>query len=246
MRTVAVIQARLGSSRLPGKVLKPVCGVPMLKLVVSRVRRAHAIDEVVVATTVDTQDDPIVALADREHWPVIRGSPEDLLDRYVEAARAHRADVVVRVTSDCPFIDPEIIDATINVFNGGQCDYASNTLDPRTFPRGLDVEVIARATLERAWLEDSNAASREHVTPYIYQHPELFRLCSYSTVADLAHHRWVVDTPLDYTFVSAVASVLDRDDFTWRDVLDVLAANPGWAEINGSVVQKSPPPRSET
>ncbi len=175
-RTVAIIQARVGSTRLPGKVMKPLLGDPMLSIVVRRVARARTVDEVVVATTTLPEDDAIAALAASEGWALERGSETDLLERYLEAARAHEADVVVRITSDCPIIDPEVIDRTVAAFRDGDVDYASNTLEPRTYPRGLDVEVVSAGALELAGREDRDPAWREHATPYIYRHPESYRL----------------------------------------------------------------------
>lgn len=241
MNVVAIIQARMGSTRLPGKILLPLLGEPMLTRVVRRAARADRLDAIVVATTTDPADDAIVALAGREVWPVERGSKNDLLDRYVQAARVHRADVVVRITSDCPLIDPTIIDATIAAFEVAGCDYASNTLEPRTFPRGLDVEVVARDALERAWREDGDPAWREHATPYLYRHPETFQLLAVPSPVDYSNHRWSVDTPEDYALVNRIYDSFGRDDFGWREALDLVVANPGWMELNRHVVQKVVP-----
>jgi spore coat polysaccharide biosynthesis protein SpsF len=238
-RTVAIIQARTGSTRLPGKVLLPLLGRPILSLVVERAARAGLVDEVVVATTVDPSDDAIVDLAAREGWAVERGSDADVLDRYAQAARAHQADIVVRITSDCPLIDPTLIDRTIEAFVDGNADYASNSLEPRTFPRGLDVEVVARAALERAWREDDDVGLREHVTPYIYSHPDRFRLVGVTSPNDLSGHRWCVDVPEDYALVGRIYDALGRDDFGWRDALAIVEAHPDWSELNSHVTQKT-------
>jgi spore coat polysaccharide biosynthesis protein SpsF len=237
-RTVAIIQARMGSTRLPGKVLLPLLGRPILSRVVERTARAGLVDEVVVATTVDARDDAIVDLAAREGWAVERGSPADVLDRYAQAARAHEADVIVRITSDCPLIDPTLIDRTIEAFVDGDADYASNSLEPRTFPRGLDVEVVARDALERAWREDDDLSLREHVTPYVYRHPDRFRLVGVTCPDDLSGHRWCVDVPEDYELVGRIYDALGRDDFGWRDALAIVEAHPDWSELNSHVTQK--------
>ena len=242
MKTVAVVQARMGSTRLPGKVLLPLLGEPVLTRVMRRIARAERLDEWVVATTVDPGDDPIAALAASEGWLLVRGSVDDLLDRYVEAARARDADVVVRITADCPLIDPAIVDETVAVFEAGECDYAATGLEPRTFPRGLDVEVVARAALEQAWRDDAEPAWREHATPYIYRHPELFRLCRVGSDMDGSAHRWTVDTPEDYELVRRIYDALGRDDFSWREALAVVEAHPDWMELNRNVVQKVVPP----
>jgi spore coat polysaccharide biosynthesis protein SpsF len=241
-RTIAIIQARIGSTRLPGKVLLPLAGEPVLTRVVRRTSRARTVDAVVVATTNEPADLAIVELARREGWLVERGSEADLLDRYVQAARAHRADVVIRITSDCPLIDPDVIDQTVHAFEAGGVDYASNTLEPRTFPRGLDVEVVTMAALERAWREDADLAWREHATPYLYRHPELFRLLRVPAPVDESRHRWTIDTPEDYDLVSRIYEALGRDDFAWREALATVEAHPEWADINRETVQKTVPP----
>jgi spore coat polysaccharide biosynthesis protein SpsF len=242
LKTVAVVQARTGSTRLPGKVLLPLNGRPLLSRVMGRAGRATRIDEVVVATTTKTNDDVLVELAENEGWPIVRGSESDVLDRYVHAARARGADVIVRITSDCPLLDPTVVDATIAAQAEGLFDYASNSLEPRTFPRGLDTEVMTRDALERAWREDTSPAQREHVTPYIYRHPELFRLCRVPAPVDYSSHRWCVDTEADYELVRRVYEALDRDDFTWTEVLELLETHPDWLELNRGVTQRAVPP----
>ena len=167
MRTVAVIQARMGSTRLPNKVLAELGGRPMLAQVVARVRRARTIDEVVVATTTTRHVDVIEDFCAREGIACFRGSEDDVLDRYYQAARAFNADVVVRITADCPLHDPEVIDAIVGHFDPARHDYVSNTIR-RSYPDGLDTEVIAMAALERAWRGATWASEREHVTPYIW------------------------------------------------------------------------------
>jgi spore coat polysaccharide biosynthesis protein SpsF len=238
-RTVAIIQARIGSTRLPGKVLLPLLGRPILSRVVERTARAERIDEVVVATTVDPGDEPIVNLATAEGWAVERGSENDLLDRYVQAARAHDADVVVRITSDCPLIDPTLIDQTIEAFVERRGDYASNTLAPRTYPRGLDVEVVSTDALEAAWRDDADPASREHVTPFLYRNPDRFRLIRVSGHDDRSAHRWCVDVPEDYELVRRIYDALGGDTFGWQEALAVVDAHPDWSELNSHVTQKT-------
>jgi spore coat polysaccharide biosynthesis protein SpsF len=242
MRVVAIVQARMGSTRLPGKVMLPLLGEPILARVLRRTARARTLDDVVVATTTRPEDDAIVALVEAEGRPVVRGSETDLLDRYLQAARAHDAEIVVRVTSDCPLIDPDVIDRTVLAFQAGDVEYASNTLEPRTYPRGLDVEVIARVALERAGREDRDPAWREHATPYIYRHPESFRLLRVAAEDDHADQRWSVDTPEDFTLVDRIYDAIGRDDFGWREALAVVEAHPSWIALNRHVVQKVVPP----
>ena len=240
--TVAIIQARMGSTRLPGKVLLPLLGEPMLTRVMRRTSRARQLRKTVLATTDQPADDAIDELAEREGWPVVRGSASDLLDRYVVAARAHDAEVIVRITSDCPLIDPDLIDRTISAFHEAGVDYASNSIDPRTYPRGLDVEVIGREALERAWREDADPAWREHATPYIYRHPEAFSVLAVRSEDDHSEQRWSVDTAEDYELVRRIYEAIGRDDFAWREALAVVEAHPDWAALNRHVAQKQVPP----
>ncbi len=244
MTTIAIVQARLSSSRLPGKVMLPLLGEPILTRVMRRAGRAERLDDVIVATSDEPSDDPIIDLAAAEGWPVVRGSLHDLLDRYVMAARAFDADVVVRITSDCPLIDPAVVDLTVAAFADGDVDYASNSLEPRTFPRGLDVEVIRRAALERAWREDTDPRWREHVTPFLYRHPEHFRLLAVPSSDPHPEQRWSVDTREDYALVRNIYDALGRDDFTWQEALAVVDAHPDWFELNRDVRQKTVPPAS--
>jgi spore coat polysaccharide biosynthesis protein SpsF len=231
----------MGSTRLPGKVLKPLAGQPMLARVVERTRRAKRVQETAVATTGAAQDNPIADLCASRAWPFTRGSERDLLDRYHAAAIEHRADAVVRVTSDCPLIDSGVIDRVVDAFEKGDCDYASNTLEPRTFPRGLDVEVVGFQALDRAWREDTNPQWREHATPYIYRHPERFRLRPVRNDRDLSFHRWTVDSPEDYELARRIYDHFRHDRFAWTDVLKVLDEHPDWVQINRHVQQKLVP-----
>ncbi len=240
MKVVAVIQARMGSTRLPGKVLKDLSGKTVLARVVERVRRAKLINEVMVATTDLAADDAIVAECRKIPVMVSRGDQEDVLDRYFRAAQLGKADVVVRITSDCPLIDPQVTDKTIAAFLEAQPDYASNVMD-RKYPRGLDTEVVSVGALERAWRLARKPYEREHVTPYIYEHPAEFKLLSVTGDVDYSAHRWTVDTPEDLEFMRAVYSRMDADaEFSGRDVLDLLERQPELVELNRSVVQKIP------
>lgn len=240
MRVVGVIQARVGSTRLPGKVLLDLAGDAVLARCVNRTRRAQTLDEVVIATTAKPADDAIVDLCAERGWPCFRGSEEDLLDRYYQAAVAYQADVVVRITSDCPLIEPEIVDRVVREFLERQpdVDYACNVLPQRTFPRGLDTEVMRFDVLEQAWREDDNPAWREHVTPYIQRNPDLFRIHGVINGVDYSHMRWTVDTPKDLVFVRCIYDYFGHDRFSWRDVLAVLEDHSEWLEINRHVQQK--------
>lgn len=237
MATVAIIQARMGSTRLPGKVLKKLAGRTVLDHVISRVRAAKRADDVVVATTVSTGDDAIVAECERLKTAHFRGSEEDVLSRYHGAAKQAGATIVVRVTSDCPLFDGALLDRMLAKFDA---DYMSNCMR-RTFPRGLDAEIFTMAALERAQAEATQKHEREHVTPYIYGHPEKFRLQSYEEAEDNSGLRWTLDTPEDWRMIEAVYNALSPkgESFGTADVLKFLRERPEIAMMNAQVEQKS-------
>ena len=240
MKTVLIVQARMTSTRLPGKVLLPLAGEPMLMRLVQRLRRVQRADGMVIATTTNPTDNPIATLCAQLDVPCHRGSEHDVLSRYADAARLHGADVVVRITSDCPLIDPALIDQVIEVYEEGDSDYVSNMLPP-TWPYGMAVEVFSAAALAQAHAEASQSAEREHVTPFIYWHPERYRLRNLASPVDLSHHRWTVDTPEDYELVRRLFETLipAHPEFTQADVLAVLDAHPDWLRINQHIQQKS-------
>jgi len=239
MKIVAIVQARMGSTRLPGKVMMDLLGEPVLVRDVNRLRRSELLDEVVIATTTMPADDHIVSLCKERGWPYFRGDENDVLDRYYQAARTCNADVIVRVTSDCPMIDPEIVDRVIQSFlDIPDIDYVSNTLSPRTFPRGLDTEVMTFEALERAWMEDTDPKLREHVTPFIYRNPELFCVHAFVNETDLSDHRWTLDTPEDFAFIQAVYEHFGNDEFTCQEILEYLEKHPEVVNINRDIRQK--------
>jgi spore coat polysaccharide biosynthesis protein SpsF len=230
----------MSSTRLPGKVLLDLTGEPMLARVVERARRARQIDRTIVATTTEPEDESIVEICRQRGWTVFRGSRDDVLDRYYQAAVTDGADRIVRITSDCPLIDPEIIARVVDRLNGGNFDYASNINPRRTFPRGLDVEAFSIGALSAAWSEDREATGREHVTPFLYRHPERFRIALVeSDRPDSACHRWSVDTPEDYELLRRIYAHFRGDNFGWHDVLALLDQHPDWCEINRHIEQKS-------
>ena len=236
---VAIIQARMGSTRLPGKVLEDIGGRTMLARVVRRTQRATLVDKVVVATTMEPTDDAIVAECQHLGVSVFRGSEPDVLDRYYQAAEVYEAEAIVRITADCPLIDSGIIDRVVRAFLEERPDYASNTL-ACAHPRGLDVEVMTMAALAHTRQEAHKPYQRAHVTAYIYENPWLFRLLAITEETDYSHHRWTVDTPEDLAFVRAVYACLNNDDdFTWRDALVVLARDPKLMELNQHIEQKT-------
>lgn len=240
MKTVAIIQARMGSTRLPGKVLKKVLGKPLLEYQLERVKKSRLIDEIVVATTVKEQDQPIVDFCMEKGVSCYRGSEEDVLARYYEAAKAYEADIVVRLTSDCPVIDPDVIDRVIQAFlEDEEADYVSNTLE-RTFPRGMDTEVFSFQALEQAFQSARMQSEREHVTPYIWKNSDRFSIKSVFHRDDLSIHRWTVDTPEDFELIKKMIEHLYRvqRDFSMEDMLQLLDQHPQWKEINAHIEQK--------
>jgi spore coat polysaccharide biosynthesis protein SpsF len=238
MKTTIIIQARMGSTRLPGKVLQPICGRTMLERVCRRASRSFLADELLVATSTSPKDDAVVAECRRIGVACYRGNEDDVLDRYYLAALAQRTEAVVRVTADCPLIDDHVIDKIILAMLQSGPDYASNVIQ-RTYPRGLDAEVFTVDALERAWREAQLPYERIHVTPYFYRHPELFRLHSVVGSEELGDWRWTVDSPDDLAFVRAVYERFDGDDeFTWHDVRRLLLAEPWLADLNDHVQQK--------
>jgi spore coat polysaccharide biosynthesis protein SpsF len=227
----------MGSTRLPGKVLELLAGAPMIQRVVERVRRVTCIDEVVVATTVLEEERPLVDVCRSLGVHVVRGSPDDVLSRYVLAATEASADVVVRITSDCPLISPMVTARVVEAFRAGGCDYASNC-HRRTFPRGLDVEVFSRTALDSSHAAATAAAEREHVTPFIYRHPERFVLRDVTDPVDRSHLRWTVDTVDDLALIQRMYSELGPDGHDYADALQVQAQHPEWSELNRHVEQK--------
>lgn len=236
MKTVAILQARVSSSRLPGKVMLPLLGKPMIARQLERIRRATRIHELVLATSSDPGDDAIAELCEREGLPCFRGSLDDVLDRIYRAAAAHSADVAVRLTGDCPLSDPGVIDATIDFYSRGDFDYASNAIEP-TFPDGLDVEVVRFAALEQAWRDARSAAEREHVTLFLYRNPGRFRVGCLRNATDLSALRWTVDQPQDFEFVRLVYESLypGKPEFRMDDVLAFLATHPEAAALNRGI-----------
>jgi len=244
MKTVAIIQARMGATRLPGKVLKLLCGEPVLGHVIRRVKAASRLDAVVVATTVSPADDVVGAECLRSGAGCFRGSEQDVLLRYYGAAQMAGAELIVRITADCPLYDPTLLDRMLTDWarsdhTGATPDCMSNVIE-RSFPRGLDTEIVTFAALERTHREAAQPYEREHVIPYIYQHPNLFRLRSYREEPDLSGHRWTLDTPEDWQLIEAVYRELHRKErlFTTEDVLNLLKKRPELAKLNAHVEQK--------
>jgi spore coat polysaccharide biosynthesis protein SpsF len=240
-RVVATIEARTQSTRLPEKVLRLILKRPMLELLVERLARATRVDDIVIATTDCPADDRIARLADRIGVGCFRGSEDDVLGRVLAAAQAARADVIVEITGDCPLIDPRVVDEVIAAYGRARADYVSNTL-VRTFPRGLDTQVFATAVLERVDQLTDDPVDREHVSLYIYEHPERFRL--HNVESGLPARDWdlrlTVDTVEDFELVSRIYEALypANPEFGLADILRFLDQNPSLRDINRHVQQK--------
>ena len=279
-RVIAIIQGRISSSRLPGKILADMAGQPMLQRVFIRTSRAATVTETIFATTIDSSDDPVAEYCKFSGISFTRGNLFDVLDRYYQAASQAEADVIVRITADCPLIDPALIDDAVNAIWGRfegmpdpleeldhsvvpdelpfAADFVCNRLPPpwqRTYPIGLDVEVCTFEALKKAWQEAKEPQQREHAMPYFYEgvalnrinrrleygiSPRGFRVALLHHTTDFGDYRWTVDTPEDLEFMRQVYSRFNgRDDFSWKEVLDVVHAEPQLMQINASVQHKT-------
>ena len=270
-KVVAIIQGRMSSSRLPGKILADLAEQPMLQRVFMRTSRSATVSQTLFATTTDSSDDPVAEYCDFSGIPFTRGSLYDVLDRYYQAAKQAKADVVVRITADCPVIDPELIDKVVNTVtseqssvNGKPFDFVCNRLPPpypRTYPIGLDIEACTFKVLEQAWKKAKEPQHREHVMPYFYEGVQLitdnrhrplagslqtgtslrgYTIALLHHTTDFGDYRWTVDTSEDLEFMRQVYSHFDgRDDFTWKEVLDLIHDEPELMKINAGVQHKT-------
>ncbi len=237
MRTVCIVQARMSSTRLPGKVLLPLAGREVLAHVLDRLAFCNTLDEVVVATSSDASDDVLAQWCRARGVPVFRGSLQDVLDRYYQCAIENKATAVVRITADCPALDPTLVDDVVRGFHAGGYDlfYLGGE-----FPDGLDCQVFSLSALERAWREAVLGSEREHVGPYIANHPEWFHLGSLEKFKGLAHYRWTLDEPRDLVFLQSLFARLQRPDgqpFLTQDILDLLEREPELLQTNKGIVR---------
>lgn len=219
----------MGSTRLPGKVLREINGRPMLSYMLERVFAAHSIDSVVLATSIDSSDDPVAELCREDNILCYRGSADDVLDRYYQAARRFKADIIVRLTGDCPLIDPRMIDDVIDAYKNRDYDYVANTIPPKwTVPDGMDVEVFSFQKLEQAWREAKRPSEREHVTFYFWKNPEVFSVYRYNLKEDFSEYRLTVDYPEDFEVVKSIFTSLYPGNplFTMEDIINFLKDNP--------------------
>jgi len=234
MKTVAIIQARMGSTRLPGKVMMSLAGVPVIKQVYDRVSMIEGLSSVLVATSTLDGDDPLAEYCADQKIPLFRGSEDDVLDRFVQAARQADADVVMRITADCPFIDPRVSAEVLDLLLADpHCDYADN-ITPVTYPDGLDTQVVRRATLERLRERCDDPEDREHVLTYIQKHPDAFATLAVNSPVDYSTHRWTLDRPEDFEMLSRLAGMLNERGLfgDHREILQILEEHPEIREIN--------------
>ena len=226
----AIIQARMGSSRLPGKMTELLGSKPLIWHVIDRVKKAKLVDKVVLATSVDPANNVLMQKAEEFGIKAFAGDEDDVLDRFYRCAKDAGADAVIRITGDCPFIDPDIIDGVVSLFKESEGDYASN-IHPPTYPDGMDVEVFSFTALEKAWSEAKLKSEREHVTPYIWKNKDIFRQANMTNNVDLSDMRLTVDEREDLVFMNEVLKRLDGE-FTLADIVKVIRDNPDLKTIN--------------
>lgn len=242
MKFAGIIEARMRSSRLPGKVLKPILGKPLMERLVERLRRARTLDDVVLATTDQPYDDPLADLAEKAGLPFFRGSEDDVLLRVLQAAESSKADVIVEITGDCPLIDPGLVDKVVGDFRMGGADFVSNVLGFTT-PRGTDVRVFLTEDLAEINRVSRDPVDHEHVSIHFWEHPEKYTIRNVTTavVLEAAHWRLTVDTEADYALICRIYEALypSNPEFTLADVLELLASRPDLLALNAAVEQKA-------
>jgi len=236
LKILAIVQARMGSTRFPNKVMKRISGVPMIELLLRRLSRSREIDQFILATSEDSKNHPLTKHVRSLGYSVFRGSENDVLDRYYQAARSNQSEAVLRITGDCPLIDPEVVDLVISAFKVSKADYVSN-VHPPTYPDGLDAEIFTFAALETAWKCASDPYEREHVTPYM-RNPDKFRLLNVTHVEDFSSERWTVDELEDFEVVEKIFKHFHpRQNFGWLEVLQLRKDNPELFVANQHIIR---------
>lgn len=236
MKVVAIVQARMGSTRLPNKVMKPINGVPMIELLLGRLSKATLVNQIVVATSIDDRNKVLVDHVQKIGYACEQGSENDVMDRYIQAAKKYQADVVIRITGDCPLVDPALVDECVQQFLDQDIDYLCNNYPP-TLPDGLDIEVFKLAALERAQEESDKPFDHEHVTPYLRE-PGKFKTATIKNSEDFSSLRWTVDEPADFIVVEKVFNhFYPNTDFDWRTVLKLQSENPEWFSLNQDIIR---------
>jgi len=228
---LAIVQARMGSTRLPGKVLMEINGKPLIEILLNRLSKSNKIQKIIIATSIDKNNDPLVEKVNKIGFEVYRGSEENVLKRYFEAASLFKARAVVRITGDCPIIDPQIVDKVINLYEKNNIDYASN-INPPTYPDGLDVEVFSFESLEEAYLKAKNKEEMEHVTPYLRNNPELKQKNLINNI-DFSSERWTVDKIEDFEVIKNIINHYKiNTDFTWEEIINLKKSHPDYFKSN--------------
>ena len=236
---IAILQARMGSIRLAGKVLKTIKKKTLLELYINRIKPCQLIDKIVVATTDQLEDYEIVKMTKRLGFECFRGSEQDLLDRYYQCARKYHADVIVRITPDDPFVDYQVVDRGISIFLENDVDFVTNHLTP-TYPEGLDVEIYSFSALEKLWYQAKLLSEREHVFPYIINHPEEFRIINFTQEQDYSHLRWTIDYECDYKMTKLIYDHMyeQKQIFLQEDILQLLQKYPEISKMNAHIQRK--------
>lgn len=241
MRTILILQARMLSDRLPGKILKPLLGRPMMSYEIENLLKLRGVDQLVVATGTCKADDAVERFCEESGITCFRGSDNDVLDRFIQAARKHQADVVIRACADCPLMDHHIAQLVVDFFNEHypKYEYVSNVLE-RSYPRGMDLEIMTLQALERAQRRATTRAEKEHVTYYVYSHPDEFSLGSVKGPHDLSYHRWTVDTQEDFALIEKIMDTLEKRHLprTMQHILELFEAHPQWLLMNRHIKQK--------
>ena len=235
MNPRAIIQVRTGSSRLPGKILEKLNGITVLECFFEQLKYSQSINDPIIATTLNPRDDIILDFAKEKHIEVFRGSETDVIDRFYKCAQEFSIKDIVRMTPDCPFIDPSVIDKIINFYVNNKFDFVSNSLE-RTFPYGNDVEVFSFTALETSWKNSKKPSEREHVTPFIYNNPNMFSIAQIKNSEDLTHFHWTLDRKEDLMFIQAVYKQIHKKPILIEDILQILKKNPELLEINENTI----------
>ncbi len=239
MKCVGILQARTGSTRLPEKVLKKIKGKSLLELYVNRIKPSKQIEQIVIATTTLSEDDRIEAVTRQLGLHCFRGSENDLIDRYYQCALEFKADIIVRITPDDPFVDYQVVDRAIEIFKDNSVDFVTNHFNP-TFPEGLDVEVYSMRALERCWKRAKLYSDREHVSPYIHSHQNEFKIINFEQEEDLSNYRWTIDHECDFQMASSVYDYLYEKNkiFLQQDIVELLREHPEISEMNCHIQRK--------
>ncbi len=241
MKIAAIVQARMMSTRLPKKILMEAVGKSLLSLMIERLKHSEYIKEVIIATTTNPKDDILAEFCEKNNIPYFRGDEDDVLDRYYQTAKHFNVDTIVRATSDCPLIDPKVTDQVIKFFLEGDYDYVSN-IAPPSYPDGLDTYAFSFKALEKAWTEAKDKHEREHVTPYFWKHPELFKVANVGQEEDMSQtQRWTIDYQEDYDFLKTVFEELYKEGqvFYMQEVLDLLKRKPEIYALNANRIQNN-------